>query len=168
MVPGSAEEQMLMAQTALPRQPGAPDRWVLIDKTCQVMFVGGNDTIVFVFATSTGEPGYETPNQQGSDAFRYDPAADNQGWHDSTTYPSAADNPLNGNMYKPIYFDNGRAIHGSYNVPPQPLSKGCARLLVEDQDALVAWLGLADATSPVWSDRQINLTVDVRGEYVPG
>src|SRR5690606_7049015 len=117
--------------------------------------------LVFIFPTSTGEEGYETRDQQHVRAFRYDPARDNNGWHDSTVYPVAADNPLNGNMYKPLYFDNGQAIHGSYNVPPSPASKGCARLLVEHQDAFVAWLGLADATSPVWSSDRINLVVHV-------
>jgi hypothetical protein len=70
-------------------------------------------------------------------------------------------------MYKPLYFDDGQAIHGSYNVPPEPLSKGCARLLVEHHDAFLAWLGLVDATEAVWDDDRINLIVHVRGQYVP-
>jgi hypothetical protein len=166
MVPGSAEEQRLMATTALPTYTGVPDRWLLIDKTCQIMFVGDATSLVFIFRTSTGEAGYETRDQNAARAFRFDPAIDNDGWHDSTTFPAAADNPLNGNMYKPLYFDNGQAIHGSYNVPPEPASKGCARLLVEDHDALLSWLGLLGATSPVWSARQINLVVHVRGQFI--
>ena len=82
-------------------------------------------------------------------------------------YPVAADNPLNGNMYRPLYFDRGQAIHGANNVPPAPASKGCVRLRVSDQDQLVAWLGLADATGPVWSRDRINLRVTVQGEFVP-
>jgi hypothetical protein len=70
-------------------------------------------------------------------------------------------------MYKPVYFDDGQAIHGSYNVPPEPMSKGCARLLVEHHDAFLAWLGLADATTPLWSADRIDLIVHVRGHYVP-
>ncbi len=167
MVPGSAEEQLLMSAVTLPAQVGAPDRWVLIDMTCQIMFAGDSTSIVFVFPTSTGEAGYETREQQGVSAFRFDPAIDNDGWHDSTMFPAASDNPLNGNMYKPVYFDNGQAIHGSYNVPPEPLSKGCARLLVEHQDALLAWLGLGDATSQIWSADRINLTVNARGQFFP-
>jgi hypothetical protein len=167
MVPGSAEERLLMSATALPAQVDAPDRWIMIDKTCQVMFVGDSTSIVFVFPTSTGQPGHETRDEHAVAAFRYDPAIDNDGWHDSTLFPAAADNPLNGNMYKPLYFDNGQAIHGSYNVPPEPMSKGCARLLVEDHDALLAWLGLADATTAVSSADRINLIVNVRGQFVP-
>ena len=61
MAPGSEEERLLMATTTLPIPPTAAigeDRWILIDKTCQVMFAGELTTrIVFVFGTSTGEPG---------------------------------------------------------------------------------------------------------------
>lgn len=165
MVPGSTEEQLLMSVTSLPLQPGAPDHWVLVDKTCQVMFGGQGEQIVHLWAVSTGEAGHETRDQQGSDAFRFDPAVDNDGWHNSSTYPAAVDNPLNGNMYKPVYFDRGQAIHGSYNVPTEPLSKGCVRLLVDDHDAFLAWIGLGGETRTIWDDDEIDLVVDVRGEY---
>jgi lipoprotein-anchoring transpeptidase ErfK/SrfK len=169
MAPGSEEERTLMAATGAHVPAGADvdsDRWALIDKTCQIMFVGAGDDIVFVFPTSTGQEGYETPDQDASRAFRFDPALENAGWHNSTAYPAAVDNPLNGNMYKPVYFNRGQAIHGANNVPPAPASKGCARLHVEDQDRLLAWLGLADADGPVWSRDRIDLTVTVQGDYV--
>lgn len=170
MSPGSEEERLLMATTTLPFPAAAAiteDRWIVIDTTCQVMFVGElNSRNVFVFATSTGEPGHETDTQDAVRAFRYDPALENGGWHNSTTFPVAADNPLNGNMYRPLYFFRGEAIHGANNVPPQPRSKGCARLRVADQDALIAWLGLGDAPGPIWNRDRINLTVTVQGDYV--
>lgn len=170
MVPGSDEERFLMAATsvAIPSTAiVAADKWVLIDQTCQVMFVGESSTrIAFVFATSTGQPDYPTRNQERVRVFRYDPAIENAGWHDSTRFPASEDNPLNGNMYLPLYFHNGQAIHGANNVPPQPESHGCARLHVEDQDALIAWLGLTDATGPVWNRDRINLSVTVQGEFL--
>jgi hypothetical protein len=169
MEPGSPEEQILMAVPGLGVPAGAPTsagRWALIDKTCQVMFVGEGNRLVYVFPTSTGEEGYETRNQSASRAFRYNPAVDNGGWHNSTAYPVPEDNPLNGNMYKPIYFDQGQAIHGANNVPPEPRSKGCARLRVSDQDTLVAFLGLGDLDSQVWDARdRIGLTVAVQGDF---
>jgi len=169
MEPGSAEEQALMSAGSVPIPPTAPvgaGRWVMIDQTCQMMFVGeGSSRLVFVFPTSTGESGHETRNQNGSGVFRYDPARKNGGWHNSTAYPVEADNPLNGNMYKPLYFDDGQAIHGAGYVPPSPQSKGCARLRVEHQDALIGWLGLRDAAGPLWDTGQIDLTVSVQGRY---
>ena len=69
-------------------------------------------------------------------------------------------------MYKPLYFDGGQAIHGANNVPRSPASKGCARLRLEDMDALVYWLGLADAGGVTYNEDRINLTVNVQGRYV--
>jgi hypothetical protein len=68
-------------------------------------------------------------------------------------------------MYRPIYFNNGEAIHGASVVPPYPRSKGCVRLHVQHQDALVSWLGLADAGAPIWRAATIDLAVTVQGDY---
>lgn len=170
MEAGSDEEAVLMATETL----GIPftsailaERWVLIDETCQIMFAGlGTERLQFVFPTSTGLPDFATRPQTRSDVYKYDPAIDNGGWHDSFDFPAAEDNPLNGNMYKPLYFDGGQAIHGANNVPRSPASKGCARLRVEDMDALVYWLGLADAGGVTYDEGRINLTVNVQGRYV--
>ena len=170
MAPDSEEEQTLLAATKLDIPPSAPidtDRWVLIEQTCQIMFVGsGSDQLQFVFPTSTGEPGFETRPQEASLVYRYDPAIENGGWHNSTLYPVPQDNPINGNMYKPLYFDGGQAIHGANNVPTSPQSKGCVRLRVEDQNKLVDWLGLTDVTQPV-PGSPFGLTVRVVGQFVP-
>jgi hypothetical protein len=172
MVPGSAEEQAFMSaeSIAIPRgTPVSASRWILIDKTCQVMFVGeGSDGITFIFKTSTGEPGWETRNHERVRAFRYDPALENDGWHNSTKFPVAEDNPLNGNMYRPLYFYRGQAIHGANNVPPEPASKGCARLRVDDMDAPLTWVGLDDVSGPTGDDDRINVSVAVHGEFQPG
>ena len=171
MVPGSPEEQLLLASTALPIPPNvATDgRWIFIDLTCQVLLTGeGPDRLVNVFPTSTGEPGHETRLQERSRAFRFNPALDNGGWHESSLYPVPEDNPLNGNMYKPLYFDNGQAIHGANNVPTSPQSKGCARLKPADQDRLLAWLGLDTLTGSTYSKDRIGVTVTVRGGYELG
>lgn len=169
----SDEETLLMESTEL-RQPFTTallsDRWILIDRTCQIMFTGeGDNGIANVFSTSTGSDGFETRDQDRSRAYRFDPALDNGGWHNSTTYPVPEDNPLNGNMYKPLYFDGGQAIHGSNNVPTTPQSKGCARLRVADQEQLIAWLGLGDVNGATYNERRIDVTVNVQGAYaIPG
>ncbi len=169
MAAGSPEEQALMGAASVSIPAGAPTqawRWVLVDRTCQVLFAGeGDGRLVFVFPTSTGEEGWATRDQSYSPVSRYDPAAENGGWHNSSRFPVAEDNPLNGNMYKPLYFDAGQAIHGAGNVPPEPRSKGCARLHVEHQDSLVGWLGLATVGSPLWDDDDIGLVVSVHGQW---
>jgi hypothetical protein len=169
MAAGSDEEQLILAADALPvpfTSSIRSERWILIDQTCQIMFVGeGVDRLVYVFPTSTGEEGHRTRPQDLTPMFRYDPALQNDGWHNSTTFPVEEDNPLNGNMYRPLYFDRGQAIHGANNVPRSPQSKGCARLRVEHQDLLVTWLGLDDVSGPVTSRDRLNVTVNVQGEY---
>lgn len=169
MAPGSDEEAALFETESLNVPKGAAvwaNRWVLIDKTCQVMFVGeGENGISNVYPTSTGESGFETRDALAAAAFRFDPAVDNDGWHDSSRFPVEADNPQNGNMYKPIYFNEGQAIHGANYVPPVPRSKGCARMFPWHQDHLIAWLGLDHLTDATWRESQIGTTVTVQGDY---
>jgi hypothetical protein len=171
MAAGSAEEQLLMATATLPTPFTSAllaPRWALVDETCQIMFVGvGTERLQFVFPTSSGLAEFPTRPQNRSRAFKYDPALDNGGWHDSTSYPAAEDNPLNGNMYKPLYFDGGQAIHGANNVPTSPASHGCLRLRVDHMDLLIGWLGLGDAGGVTYDKGRINLAVNVQGEYVP-
>ncbi len=166
MEAGSDEEQALLAATGIVAPYTSAlnqDRWILVDRTCQVMFIGESSTSLnFIYPTSTGSEGFETRDQDQSNVFRFDPALDNDGWHNSTDYPVPADNPLNGNMYKPMYFDNGQAIHGANNVPTTPQSKGCVRLSPAHQDTLINWLGLQDATGPQGG---IPVTVNVQGAY---
>jgi len=170
MEPGSPEMEALMAAPALPTPPNmATDgRWIFIDLTCQVLITGEGPNLVNVFPTSTGEEEHETRLQERTRAFRFDPALQNDGWHNSTDFPVENDNPLNGNMYKPLYFDGGQAIHGANNVPTSPQSKGCARLRPEHQDQLIFWLGLAFDDGPTNSRDRINATVTVRGDYSLG
>ena len=171
MAAGSADEQLLLATTALPALPdvGTDGRWIFIDLTCQILLTGeGPGKLVNLFPTSTGEPGYETRLQERARAFRFDPALDNGGWHESTDYPVPEDNPLNGNMYKPLYFDDGQAIHGANNVPTSPQSKGCARLKPANQDRLVVWLGLDTIDGATYSKDRIGATVTIRGGYELG
>jgi hypothetical protein len=120
---------------------------------------------VDVFPTSTGSEGHETFNVRAR-AFRFDPALDNEGWHDSSSFPVTVDNPLNGNMYKPIYFNDGQAIHGAEFIPPYPRSKGCARTFPKHQDMIIEWLGLQTMTEATWKAQDIGVTVLVRGRYV--
>ena len=79
----------------------------------------------------------------------HDPALENAGWHNSTKFPVAADNPLNGNMYRPLYFYHGQAIHGLEQRPAGAAEQGLSAVRVEDQDTLIGWLGLTEVTGPI-------------------
>ncbi len=170
MAAGSEEEQVLMSTETLPipfTSAILADRWALIDETCQIMFVGvGTERLQFVFPTSSGLAEFPTRPQTRSKVFKYNSASHNNGWHDSFDFPAAEDNPLNGNMYKPLYFDNGQAIHGANNVPRSPASHGCLRLRLTDMDALIDWLGLGGVTGVTYKTGTINLAVNVQGRWV--
>ena len=75
------------------------------------------------------------------------------------------DNPLNGNMYKPIYFNEGQAVHGAGYIPPELRSKGCARTFPGHQDAIVSWLGLDALADATLVREDIGVTVVVPGRY---
>lgn len=169
MVAGSPEEHVLMAAEGLPIPATAPvgaRRWVLVDQTCQIMFTGEYaERLIFVFQTSTGMSEFPTRDQSDSRAFRFDPALQNGGWHNSIDYPAATDNPLNGNMFKPIYFDGGQAIHGANDVPTEPRSHGCIRLKIESQLKLIFWLQIGVIKSEIWDGGPIDLSVSVQGHY---
>ena len=168
MQPGTPESDAVLDADEIRIPEDAPtgaERWILIDKTCQVLITGeGADRIVDVFPTSTGEPGFETQRVR-TRAFRFDPALDNGGWHDSSSFPVAIDNPLNGNMYKPLYFNGGQAIHGANVIPPDPRSKGCARTFPWHQDRIIEWLALGDITEATWNEGRLDVTVAVVGDY---
>ena len=62
MAPGTEEQTALLTATALPTPASTAtesERWVLIDRTCQMMFIGSGDDTTFVFPTSTGSEGFE-------------------------------------------------------------------------------------------------------------
>ena len=173
MVPGSPEEQSLMAADRRCRSRRAPRsarRWALIDQTARSCSSARARTgIVFVFPTSTGQAEFPTRDQDASRVFRYDPAPRTTAGTTASTTRSAGDNPLNGNMYKPIYFDDGQAIHGANNVPTepgQPRLRPAARR--PTRTLLIGWLGLADDGGQIWDADRIDFTVRVPGPLLTG
>lgn len=145
---------------AVLREP-ATHRRVIVDRSTQAMVAADASGVVLVAPVSTGAPEHPTRLSDAVQAFRYEPAADNAGWRNSTTFPVGPEDPHGGNMYRPVYFDRGQAIHGSDRVPPVPSSHGCVLVDPAVQDRLVRWLGLDDVLDAVWSTDVIDLRVTV-------
>lgn len=139
----------------------AAHRRVIVDRLAQALVATDGEQVVLVAPVSTGSPGSETRLGIEQRAFRYEPACDNAGWRNSTTFPVEPDDPRGGNMYRPVYFDRGQAIHGSDKVPPEPSSHGCVLVTPDVQDRLVRWIGLDDVRDAVWSADVIDLRVTV-------
>ncbi len=107
------------------RVPANLDAGLNLNITCQSIAWVGRDSstgslmLKGVFAASSGKPGYTTPNG----IFRI--FSQVNAWQESNIYAGAM-------MYRPKYFNGGRAIHGSASdslVKTYPASHGCVRIL---------------------------------------
>lgn len=97
--------------------------WVIRDPESRTL------TLKAVYVASSGMSGYTTP----TGTFRI--FSHVNAWQESSVYPGAM-------MYRPQYFNGGRALHGSATdalVKTYPASHGCVRMLHSAVDAL--WAG---------------------------
>lgn len=114
---------------------------VEIDLARQVLFVV-SDAGTRIFNTSTGnnEP-FEWPD--GTPGLAYTPTGE---FSVLRRIEGMDEGPL-GVMYRPLYFYDGWAVHGSSHVPAYPASHGCARVSNADQDWI--WENVANGTPVV-------------------
>lgn len=106
----TAQERAWASTSARHRAP--PDH-IEVDTERQLVLVVEDGRVARVVNTSTaGVPGYHTPNGVFR-IFRRVAGIDTS--------------PL-GQLYDPLYFYRGYAVHGSTDVPPYPASHGCVRL----------------------------------------
>lgn len=97
-----------------------------INTQCQAAIWMRNSAILRVMPVSTGMASF--PTKAGKHRVRW--VVDR--WWQSTIYPD-------GLMYRPMFFFNGMALHGSSSdelVKWYPASHGCVRMLHADVDAL--------------------------------
>lgn len=132
-----------LAVIAAPRgagpRPGLPVPRVEIDLARQVLFVVTPlGTQIFNTSTGNGEP-YENP-ETGARAIATTPTGSFSVQH---RVDGIDKGPL-GDLYRPLYFVGGYAVHGSHNVPGYPASHGCARVSNADQDWI--WDNVSNGT----------------------
>jgi peptidoglycan hydrolase-like protein with peptidoglycan-binding domain len=130
---GIAGPQTLAALAAATRPAArALTDGIEIDLERQVLLVVQGGQVTHVLNTSTGRSGWRTP----AGDFAIDRQVD--GWRHA---------PL-GDLYRPKYFNDGIAVHGSNSIPGQPASHGCARVSITAMDML--WSsGLAEVGTRV-------------------
>ena len=107
------------ATAPTPRKSAPGDR-VEIDLTRQILMLIDNDQVVKTIPIASGRNGLETPT--GSYAIY-------------SKLPYWRKSAL-GLLYRPAYFYEGYAIHGSLSVPAYPASHGCVRVTLTSMDAL--------------------------------
>jgi lipoprotein-anchoring transpeptidase ErfK/SrfK len=134
------EEHWLALQAyqgpSLPERPAQPDR-VEIDLEKQVLYLVKADQVVAIMPISSGNG--ETYEDRWGHKVQADTPVGNytlyrrlNGWRESYL----------GRLYRPWYFFEGYAVHGSASVPPKPASHGCVRVPMWDADYLAEELEL--------------------------
>lgn len=117
---------------------------VEVDKDRQVLFVVRNGVTLFVLNTSTGNGQYFLETNQKTDGkYEAGRAITPSGKYKIHTQRAQGwwSGDL-GKIYRPKYFNGGRAIHGMTNVPSYPASHGCVRVSLPAMDMLwtLDWL----------------------------
>lgn len=114
------EVQAALDDPIRPQARTSARRALEVAKDAQVVLLVRNGRVRRIFNASTGTA--TTPTPRG----RFRVTREIDGWHTS---------PL-GPMYRPKYFYEGYAVHGSTSVPAYPASHGCVRLNVRSADFL--------------------------------
>jgi lipoprotein-anchoring transpeptidase ErfK/SrfK len=120
----------------LPKRQGKPDR-VEIDLDRQLLYLIRKDQVMAIIPVSSGN-GKRYQDEGGNWVKAVTPLGDYSisrfynGWRISYL----------GELYRPWYFHNGFAVHGSPSVPPEPASHGCVRVPMWDADYLAQQLAV--------------------------
>ncbi|AKU17630.1 L,D-transpeptidase family protein [Luteipulveratus mongoliensis] len=105
---------------------------VEVNKTKQLIFVCSNGAVQLCLNTSTGA---NKPFQ--SNGHWYDGKTPSGTFKVSRYIPGWYHGAL-GDLYRPMFFNGGIAIHGSTSIPPYNASHGCCRLSTAAQDQILA------------------------------
>ena len=123
---------VVLAQLENPEGAGANSASgprIEVDLDRQIAFIiesSGQTTTINISSGSGRE--YNQPN--GSTAVAYTPTGE---FVVERVIDGNREAPL-GSLYRPVYFKEGWAVHGSPNVPAYPASHGCVRTSNYDQD----------------------------------
>jgi peptidoglycan hydrolase-like protein with peptidoglycan-binding domain len=154
-------------ETIRPLRPNASETHLEIYLPSQtaVLFVDDNVRLITHISSGTGkewcENGYCSVAVTPGGVYKFGRRVD--GWDDSVL----------GQLYNPVYFNYGVAVHGAYNVPLYPASHSCVRIpmhiaeyfptLVKRGDDVFVFDGLKDpetygAQPPPFNSKDPNAT----------
>ncbi|GII83659.1 peptidoglycan-binding protein [Sphaerisporangium siamense] len=121
---------------------GKPDR-VEVDLTRQiaVLYRSGQVRLITHVSSGSGIPYCETATWQGKVQKFCGDARTPTGDYKTTWRRSGWHKSYLGQLYNPIFFNGGIALHGALSVPLYPASHGCVRLPMHVAQALPSMLG---------------------------
>lgn len=122
-------------------RPGSGSR-IEVDLDRQIAFILDSTGEITTINISSGS-GREYTGPDGSKAIAYTPTGE---FTVERAINGIRKAPL-GSLYRPLYFKEGWAIHGSPNVPAYPASHGCIRTSNYDQDFVFGVIEVGDPVS---------------------
>lgn len=132
-----------LSQGVLPHPRSTSGQVIEVDLHRDLMMLVSNGKLGYVLNTSTGG-GYRYTDQ-GTTSVADTPVGQ---FHIFRQVDGMVTNSL-GQLWRPRFFDGGFAVHGDSDVPPYPVSHGCARISNEAIDWM--WSSdLAPIGTEVW------------------
>ncbi|WP_308164761.1 L,D-transpeptidase family protein [Nonomuraea sediminis] len=121
---------------------GAPTR-VEVNLTKQVMvyYVDGQVKLITHISSGSGVPYCQQATWQGKSQRFCGSARTPTGDYKTTWRATGWHKSYLGQLYNPIFFNGGIALHGALSVPLYPASHGCVRMPMNVAQALPAMLG---------------------------
>lgn len=104
---------------------------VEVDRTTQLLLLVKDGSTHLVLNTSTGNG--QPYDWYGRQLEAHTPAGD---FTVQSTYTDGWQTGPLGDLYRPMYFNGGIAVHGAPAIPPYPASHGCCRVSVEAMDMI--------------------------------
>jgi len=134
----AATAQLLSESTTRSQARSTKGNLIEVDKDRQVLFVVRNGETLFALNTSTGNGQYYLERNQ-KDGGVYESGRSITPSGKFKIHSQRSDGWWKGDLgkiYRPKYFDGGRAIHGMTSVPARPASHGCVRVSLPAMDML--------------------------------
>ena len=121
------EKDLVHPRQPYTREPNGPASRIDIDQNTEVMVLYKNNRPEWIFHVSTGGGYYFCTPHGGPCGFAVTPDGE---FHLQNRVSGWEQVPL-GEMFNPIYFYPGFAIHGDIPVPWYPASHGCVRMWMD-------------------------------------
>ncbi|MBF8187284.1 murein L,D-transpeptidase [Nonomuraea sp. K274] len=121
---------------------GKPTRAEInLTKQIMVMYVDGRPELISHVSSGSAVPYCETAMWQGKEQRFCGSATTPTGNYRTTWRTSGWHRSYLGELYNPIFFNGGIALHGALSVPLYPASHGCVRLPMNVAEVLPGMLG---------------------------
>jgi peptidoglycan hydrolase-like protein with peptidoglycan-binding domain len=128
-------------KTPSPLVRAGEDERVEIDLSRQLLYVYRSGELALISHTSSGG-GYKfCTTDPGATTPRCRHAVTPTGDYQTGRRVAGWDNGPLGNLYKPVYFNGGIAVHGYPSVPLKPVSHGCVRVPMHTADLFQKLVG---------------------------